>query len=155
MSLYEAIASDDFQLFLSHLPENVNNPMHKDYYPFITCAYFNRIEMMEHLLESRDVNIWVINNYKSNALHVAVYMHNLDCVKFLCDKCPSLSLGVDRWGRTPLHTAAMNGSVEIVKLLVNAGSDLTIRDKYGKTPEQHTSYENIRKILQNGQNYTC
>ena len=156
MELYQAIASNDFENFLIHLPKNANSPTHKDYYPFITCAYFNRVDMMDHMMKETDINIWVTNSYKSNALHVAVYMCNMDCVRYLCKHCSSLCMGIDRWGRTPLFSATKNGGIEMVKLLVEAGSDLTVRDNYGRNAEEHTQYENIKKYLKNyGSSCSC
>ena len=40
----------------------------------------------------------------------------------------------DADGKTPLHTAAKNGTVEIVKDLISKGGDVNVRDDYGSTP---------------------
>ena len=40
----------------------------------------------------------------------------------------------DRWGRTPLHWAVVNGHGDIVKLLVELGASKAERDGAGETP---------------------
>ncbi|CAE7203548.1 XBOS33 [Symbiodinium necroappetens] len=34
----------------------------------------------------------------------------------------------------PLHMAAFDGSVEMMKLLLNRGADVNVRDRHGQTP---------------------
>jgi ankyrin repeat protein len=36
-------------------------------------------------------------------------------------------------GSTPLHEAALAGSVDVIRLLVNHSADVTVRNKSGKT----------------------
>ena len=144
MSLYESIQSNDIESFKSLLT-NPDKKMPNGYYPLLTCAYFNRVTMLKHLL-SMDCNVFVMNEYRSNALHVAVYNCHYASAQLLVEAVPPLAMGVDKWGRTPLHTAAYNGSMRIMKLLI-PHSDLTICDKYGYTPEQHTNFENAKKLL--------
>lgn len=43
---------------------------------------------------------------------------------------------IDEYGYTPLHSAAKNGYLEIVKVLVEQGADVNIRTVDGKTPAQ-------------------
>jgi ankyrin repeat protein len=40
----------------------------------------------------------------------------------------------DNRGKTPLHWATGEGSVEIVRILIDAGADLNVKDKGGNTP---------------------
>lgn len=55
-------------------------------------------------------------------------------ISFLIDQCPN-SLGIqDKWGRTSLHWAAVNGHGEAVRALMEMGSDPTLPDLEGETP---------------------
>ena len=40
----------------------------------------------------------------------------------------------DKLGYTPLHFACYEGNVEVVRLLLDAGPDLEIKDAFGRTP---------------------
>ena len=40
----------------------------------------------------------------------------------------------DGFGRTPLHTAAINGDLNVVTFLMQNGADPSIPDQDGKTP---------------------
>ncbi|KAI8645782.1 ankyrin repeat-containing domain protein, partial [Parasitella parasitica] len=49
---------------------------------------------------------------------------------------------------TPLHEASRHGHQEIVNLLINAGADVNMEDKAGKTPYHvSTAFPTIRQIL--------
>lgn len=37
-------------------------------------------------------------------------------------------------GRTPLHNAANNGHIEVVKHLIKKEADVNVVDKYGRSP---------------------
>ena len=39
-----------------------------------------------------------------------------------------------QYGYTPLHCAARNGHLDVVRALLNAGADKTIADDYGEKP---------------------
>jgi ankyrin repeat protein len=50
-------------------------------------------------------------------------------------------------GVTPLHTAAYNGHVDIVKLLLEHGADPTVRNKDGDTPLDVARAEVIARLF--------
>jgi cytohesin len=54
-------------------------------------------------------------------------------VKLPFDRCADVNAR-ERKGRTPLGFAVYHGHVEVLKLLVDAGADVNIRDGVGWTP---------------------
>jgi hypothetical protein len=61
----------------------------------------------------------------------------------------------DDWrGMTPLHYAAYNGHVEIVRLLLQNGADVNVRNKYGTTPlywaASYGHVDILHLLVQNG-----
>ncbi len=44
----------------------------------------------------------------------------------------------DNAGETPLHSAAMNGSVDVTTLLLANGADVNAKDNQGRTPLEMT-----------------
>jgi hypothetical protein len=53
---------------------------------------------------------------------------------------------VDFDGNTPLHSAALNGFIEIVKLLVQKGADMNRRNVIGESPYNLAVYENKKDV---------
>jgi ankyrin repeat protein len=53
----------------------------------------------------------------------------------------------DEWGKTSLHMAANNGSVEIARMLIGAGARKDIRDDEGKFPYDFARTEELKKLL--------
>ncbi len=49
---------------------------------------------------------------------------------------------------TPLHQAAKHGSLEVVRMLVNAGADISIQNKEGKTAEQLAKRHGHKEIVE-------
>lgn len=58
------------------------------------------------------------------------------------DSCPE-----DNQGRTPLHYAAMNGHIEVVKLLIPVTKNLIPEDKMGMTPFRYASMNGHFKLI--------
>lgn len=54
--------------------------------------------------------------------------------------------------RTKLHSAAKNGSIELVKLLIENGANVNARDKYGETPLHHSIYHSVLDETQSNNN---
>jgi ankyrin repeat protein len=46
----------------------------------------------------------------------------------------------DNFNRTPLHKAAINGRVKIVRMLIDAGADLNVQDEKGWTPLHYPAW---------------
>jgi hypothetical protein len=72
------------------------------------------------------------------ALHRAAAVYpvpeTIEGAKAILDKEPRLINTQDKNGFTPLHFAARNGNVALVKLLLQKGADLSIKNNAKKTP---------------------
>lgn len=83
--------------------------------------------------------------YNKNLLMFAAHMNNFDSVKYLVESGWPINnvtsykpkrhcdVRMERLNRSALTYAAENGSVELIKLLVDAGSDTTIEDSEGNS----------------------
>jgi ankyrin repeat protein len=60
----------------------------------------------------------------------------------------------DKFGFTPLHSAAVHGNLEVVKLLMDHAKVKNPGDKTGKTPLHYAAKNGNREIVKWIQNYT-
>ncbi|KAJ2975337.1 hypothetical protein NQ176_g5574 [Zarea fungicola] len=60
----------------------------------------------------------------------------VDMVNWMLQNGVDVKSNVNKWGLTPMHAAAMSGSDEVVRLLLqhDAPYMLTVQDRYGETP---------------------
>jgi len=72
---------------------------------------------------------------------------NMEEVKKLLKEDPTLINAKDWNGETPLHKAAINGHVELVKLLLEEGSNPNALSYEGIYPIDWTKSEEIKEIL--------
>lgn len=72
-------------------------------------------------------------SYGYSALHTAVISRNLKVVQALTNRADSTGRNFldsrDSMGFTPLHLAAMQGSRELLEMLLKAGCDVNSRTK--------------------------
>ncbi|MBN1972915.1 MAG: ankyrin repeat domain-containing protein [Sedimentisphaerales bacterium] len=74
----------------------------------------------------------------TQALFTAVTNGRGDEVKKLIAQGAAVN-AVDKYGRTPLHSAASAGHIDIVKLLIAQGARLDIKDNAGRVPLHYAS----------------
>ena len=67
-------------------------------------------------------------------LHIAAIHNQAECCKYIVATFPELLNGTTADGSTPLHCAAKHGSLESLVILLDAGSDASIRNTFGATP---------------------
>lgn len=90
------------------------------------------------------------NEDARSLLHVAVSFAQAQVVKILSAAEPSVS-GVnstDEEGWAPLHSAASNGSVEIVEILLSRGADVNQKNDGGRTALHYAASKGRFKIAE-------
>ncbi|KDP37274.1 hypothetical protein JCGZ_06330 [Jatropha curcas] len=86
---------------------------------FLAC--FNGfLEVFKLLLKRPD--LVQIDCFGQTCLHVAVMKGHIDIVEVLSNELPSLAQKIDKNENMPLHCACINGSLEMVLLLLQKGS---------------------------------
>lgn len=84
----------------------------------------------------------IIDNSVDLVLHEAAELNRVDLMEVLCRALDEAEVNrVDSNGRTPIHVAAANGSVEAVRFCVLAGGNPNAVDSNGWTP-LHYAAEN-------------
>jgi ankyrin repeat protein len=81
-------------------------------------------------------------------IHQAAQKGNVKKVEAYLQENPELlNVGDLQEGRTPLHWAALGGSVEVASLLISRGAQIQARDKDGQTPLHVVTTEEIARML--------
>lgn len=107
-------------------PKDNANPL---YYAFS----YNKKECIKALLEA-GANVNVIRK-DSSVLQLAVFRDaDSDIIKMLIDKGANINFQDSVAKYTPLHMAINLNRTEAAKILIEAGTDLNIKDKNGFTP---------------------
>eukprot|EP00798_Chlamydomonas_sp_ICE-L_P029965 gene29965-biopygen11725 len=83
----------------------------------------------------------------------AVRKGNVECVRALLANGAEVNIQ-DKYGYSPLHSAAMNGHVECIKTLLDCGAEVNIQDKVGSSPMHCAAWEGrmecIKTLLASG-----
>lgn len=133
--IYESVVANDMVGTKKLLKANrqLLNLHSKDgFTPLGFAAFFNRAQIAEYLVnEGADVNIASNNDFKVAPLHSAVAAKSLVITQLLLEHGadPNVQQQNDV---TPLHAAAHNNSIDIVKALLAAGAKKDLRTKDGK-----------------------
>ncbi|CAM4698688.1 unnamed protein product, partial [Lepidochelys kempii] len=103
----------------------------KDYYGKTPCywtAYKGQKLSMELLLQhGASVNTCCIHG--GMPLHAAIGLFP-DCTLLLIQGSHGADVNLqDNWGVTPIYLAACSGQIECIRLLVQAGADITYKNK--------------------------
>ncbi|CAG0917970.1 unnamed protein product [Notodromas monacha] len=78
--------------------------------------------IVRFLVNEAGADVWLRNKDGWTCFHVACRSGNLDVVSFLLDKYPEIWDTRGNTGRTPLHSAAMAGHLEVVRRLLSTSS---------------------------------
>ena len=86
------------------------------------------------LLKSYPSLLTSTNSCGQGLLHLAAVQSWLAGMNFLIEKGLDVNSLCQKHGETPLHNACQLGDREAAKLLMDHGADLSIKDKYQRTP---------------------
>lgn len=98
---------------------------------------------MQGIKNILEANPDIINSYfnkerTSNPLIRAIYLDNIDVVKYLIEKGANLNISINTFnGAFPLVIACIKGNLEIIKLLIESGAEFNNCDGNGYTPLDH------------------
>ena len=110
------------------------------------------------LLVTSHVNLNFQDAQGETALHVAARYGHDACAKLLLSGTAELrastELTENTFGWTPLHTACVDGNLNIVILLIEAGADLDRTDDSGWTAKEHAALRGHIKIAKELARYT-
>jgi len=117
----------------------------------ITAAFLGNKAEVTKLIEGQDgedpIDVNEPDAYGDTALHAAAYAGKFSTVEYLIEQKANVNArnGV---GSTPLHKAVLSqNGIAIVNLLLQKGSDPSIRNTAGKRPEFYTERIDIANIL--------
>jgi hypothetical protein len=87
------------------------------------------------------------DEFGRSALHFSASKNAVQKLKLLLAQKALLLNTQDRVGNTPLHLAAISNHWESAQILINAGADLSLKDKNGMSPIDHAKTR-LRLITQ-------
>ena len=110
------------------------------------AAQYGETEVIRLLLEAgANINHQTIS--KGFALQYAVFKNMENMLRILMEYNPEVNL-IGGSGQTALHCLNSESSVTIIKILVNGGADLNIRDAYQDTPICHAVWRSKLEVLE-------
>ena len=157
-SFFEACAlglAADVRRHLREHPESVGQWSHDGWPPLHLAAFFGQRETAEALLDAgADVRAVARNSEANLAINAAAAGPRADrrpeIVRLLIGRgCPVDGRGSPA-GHTPLHEAAFNGDLALLRLLLESGADRSVRTGGGETALQiavkHGRHEAVRLL---------
>ncbi|MDE0716697.1 MAG: ankyrin repeat domain-containing protein [Rhodospirillaceae bacterium] len=148
-----AVNRTELVKFLLNSRANVSSRDNRGYTPLHYAAANSNNPRIIRLLLRRGASVNALDNLDSTPLHFAA-LSNPDPVisELLLKNGANLQSRSRATGGTPLHSAAQNWSVPVLKLLLEWGGDVTATDSDGATP-LHLAARNlnpdIAKLLVN------
>ncbi|XP_022246027.1 leucine-rich repeat serine/threonine-protein kinase 1-like [Limulus polyphemus] len=100
------------------------------------AALWGNSDLLEDLLHGDQVqHLNATDTFGRTALHAAATNENETCARILLQAGanPNIACGAKHHSKTPLHVAAENGHISIVKLLMEYQADLVAKDSGGLT----------------------
>jgi len=135
LTIFEAAATGKINnviRLLARDPELVNAFAEDGFQALGLACFLGHFETAEYLVKAgASVNSVSRNGLKVAPIQSAVAGGHLKIVKMLLDHGANPNI-VERGGYTPLHAAAQDGDVEMIRILLYGGADLTIKGDDGK-----------------------
>ena len=105
---------------------------------FLDFARYGEYEALSAILESEHASkLALSDDNRISLLHMTAANGHFECTELLL-KCPQvreISLNsINTEGNTPLHWAALNSHVSLVRLLLTHGADFNIKNSFNRTP---------------------
>lgn len=72
--------------------------------------------------------------------------YSVELLEIICSYC--LLIFLARQWETPLHLAAVNGSEDVVRLLIEKGAKVTLKNKQKQSPAAAASTPEVKAIIQ-------
>jgi uncharacterized protein len=140
-SFFEACALGlvaDVRRHLREYPESVGQWSHDGWPPLHLAAFFGHRETVETLLDAgADVRAVARNSEANLAINAAAAGPRADrrpeIVRLLIARGSPVDGRGSPAGHTPLHEAAFNGDLALVRLLLASGADRSVRTGEGET----------------------
>lgn len=133
------------QTFLRN--RNVDPIDKQGYTPLFWATQFDREDVVKSLLAYK-ANVQHLDNSKWTALDKAAESNSARVCELLCKADKTLVNRQAEDGRTPLAKAALNGSIDSIKVLIANGASLKISDNNGVSPfALAEEYPECQKLL--------
>lgn len=133
------------------------NKTNYNYQPLTFKGYSSSFEKASKYIRQGDLasieslpDVFIINKDLQSLLHISSKENSLPISQYLIKKGLGLNQ-IDQKGETPIFLAK---SAEIIKLFVNNGANINIKNKFGKTPifkyTIQNNYDLLEAAIKNG-----
>ncbi|XP_069677201.1 poly [ADP-ribose] polymerase tankyrase-1-like [Periplaneta americana] len=123
--------------------DNVLEPV----YELFRVAHYDP-DKTRYIVQKYNVDLSTTDKYNDTLLQIVVRNNYVYTAMFLIEKGANVNVKKSSTGRTALMEAAERGYVEMVKLLLNNGSDVTLTDKNGNTAMHYAAKGRDKHIVQ-------
>ncbi len=149
LNLFEACAIgkvERVKAILKRKPKLLNEFAPDGFQPLGLASFFGHVEVVRYLLESgAEVNTPSQNGLKVTPLNSAAAGRHYEIAMLLLERDANPNIRQEG-DFVPLHSAAMNGQIEMVKILLQYGADKDLKSLDGKTARDY-ALENGHKIV--------
>ncbi|XP_012272363.1 osteoclast-stimulating factor 1-like [Orussus abietinus] len=126
--------------YVTEQTEEVELPLHE-------AARRGNLSFLRECLK-RGVSRTGLDSAGNTPLYWAARTGHIDCVKELLNVSSPAVNAQNRMGESPLHTAAYHGHLEVVNLLLEAGADITLRNKKSELAEDLAFNPLVKNAIQ-------